>query len=327
MVEGIAWEWIFWINVPIGLIAAPLALARIAESRGADGALDLPGLALISARRVRGRLGPRPRATRRAGAAPRSLGALAAGLALLAAFVAWERRAPAADAAAAPLPQPRLRGRQRGDLLHVRAAVQLRVPVRAVPADRRSATARSETGLRLMPWTITFILVAPAAGRARRPDRRAAADRRPAWRCTRSASPGWRCSPTRAWPTSSSARPLIVAGIGVSMAIPSGQNAVVRRDPARRRRQGRGRELDDARARRRVRDRGRGRRVRRRRRDAPSAAAFADGFAPAIASRPGSRRSALRSPPGCRGRAQVRHKPNRSPTPRPPAGARGPARS
>ena len=32
--QGIDWQWIFWVNVPIGLLAVPLVLARIPESRG-----------------------------------------------------------------------------------------------------------------------------------------------------------------------------------------------------------------------------------------------------------------------------------------------------
>src|SRR6195952_4637968 len=47
--EGIAWQWIFWLNVPLGLALIPLALARIPESRGPDARLDLRGLALVSA--------------------------------------------------------------------------------------------------------------------------------------------------------------------------------------------------------------------------------------------------------------------------------------
>src|SRR5215216_3839713 len=46
VVEGIDWSWIFRLNVPIGLLAAPLVLARIEESFGGDTRLDLPGLAL-----------------------------------------------------------------------------------------------------------------------------------------------------------------------------------------------------------------------------------------------------------------------------------------
>src|SRR5436189_2868445 len=48
VVSGISWQWIFWLNVPIGLIALPLALRRLEETRGPDRALDVPGLALVS---------------------------------------------------------------------------------------------------------------------------------------------------------------------------------------------------------------------------------------------------------------------------------------
>src|SRR5690242_3681015 len=40
IVDGISWHWIFWVNVPIGLVLAPLALARLEETRGADSSLD-----------------------------------------------------------------------------------------------------------------------------------------------------------------------------------------------------------------------------------------------------------------------------------------------
>src|ERR1700758_2697696 len=48
IVNGVSWHWIFWLNVPIGLVLAPLALARLEETRGSDSALDLPGLGLVS---------------------------------------------------------------------------------------------------------------------------------------------------------------------------------------------------------------------------------------------------------------------------------------
>src|SRR5215208_1219514 len=47
VVEGIAWQWIFWLNVPVGLVVIPLALRRLTESTGPDRALDLGGLALV----------------------------------------------------------------------------------------------------------------------------------------------------------------------------------------------------------------------------------------------------------------------------------------
>src|SRR3954468_5203568 len=48
VVSGISWHWIFWLNVPIGIVLAPLAYARLDETHGSDSALDLPGLALVS---------------------------------------------------------------------------------------------------------------------------------------------------------------------------------------------------------------------------------------------------------------------------------------
>jgi EmrB/QacA subfamily drug resistance transporter len=49
VVQSISWHWIFWINVPIGLVLLPLAATRLRESRGPNDSLDLPGLALASA--------------------------------------------------------------------------------------------------------------------------------------------------------------------------------------------------------------------------------------------------------------------------------------
>ena len=45
VVQGISWHWIFWINVPLGIVLIPLAARRLTESRGPYGTLDLPGLA------------------------------------------------------------------------------------------------------------------------------------------------------------------------------------------------------------------------------------------------------------------------------------------
>ena len=46
--QGLDWHWIFWVNVPIGLIAAALSVLRLDESRGPATRLDLPAVGLIS---------------------------------------------------------------------------------------------------------------------------------------------------------------------------------------------------------------------------------------------------------------------------------------
>ena len=44
VVEGLSWQWIFWLNIPIGLILMPLAWKNLTESRGPNSRLDLPGV-------------------------------------------------------------------------------------------------------------------------------------------------------------------------------------------------------------------------------------------------------------------------------------------
>jgi EmrB/QacA subfamily drug resistance transporter len=92
VVQGISWHWIFWINVPIGIVMMPLALRWLKESRGPYGTLDLPGLALASTGAF-GLVFGLVRAQSLGWTSAAVLLSLIAGAALLAGFVAWELRA------------------------------------------------------------------------------------------------------------------------------------------------------------------------------------------------------------------------------------------
>src|SRR5215470_16156150 len=46
--EGLAWQWIFWINLPIGLSLIPLARRRVPESFGPGAGIDIAGIVLIT---------------------------------------------------------------------------------------------------------------------------------------------------------------------------------------------------------------------------------------------------------------------------------------
>src|SRR6476661_10859899 len=89
VVEGFSWQYIFWLNVPIGIIVVPLALTRLTESHGPAGKLDLPGVGLISAGMF-GIVWGLIRGNDLGWTSPEILAALAIGLALVGAFVAWE---------------------------------------------------------------------------------------------------------------------------------------------------------------------------------------------------------------------------------------------
>jgi EmrB/QacA subfamily drug resistance transporter len=91
VVQSISWHWIFWINVPIGLVLLPLAAARLRESHGLNGTVDLRGLALASAGAF-GIVFGIVRAQSLGWTSPTILASLGAGAVLLAAFVVRERR-------------------------------------------------------------------------------------------------------------------------------------------------------------------------------------------------------------------------------------------
>ncbi|MCX4748432.1 MFS transporter [Kitasatospora sp. NBC_01287] len=93
VVDGLAWQWIFWINVPVGIVAIPLVLRVLRESKGERVKLDLAGMLLAAAGLLAVVWGIVNGSTD-GWTAGRIVGAFAAGAVLLTAFVLWERRAP-----------------------------------------------------------------------------------------------------------------------------------------------------------------------------------------------------------------------------------------
>ncbi len=91
VIELATWHWIFWINVPIGLVLAPLAAGRLAESYGPKARLDLPGLGLASAG-IFGVVYGLVRSQTEGWGSADVVASLLAGLVLVGAFVAWELR-------------------------------------------------------------------------------------------------------------------------------------------------------------------------------------------------------------------------------------------
>jgi EmrB/QacA subfamily drug resistance transporter len=224
IVEGIAWEWIFWLNVPIGLAAAPLVLTRIEESFGGDTGLDLPGLGLISAAAF-GIVWGLVRGNAAGWDSPEVVGAIAAGLLLVPAFIVRELRAPEPML---PVRFFRSRAFSAGNAAIFLTFASLFGAVFFFAQMLQTALGYGplDAGLRLIPWTITFITVAPVVG--------ALVDRfgeRPfmvGGLTLQALGMGWVALIADSGLTYSEFLvPSILAGVGVSMAIPAAQNSVV----------------------------------------------------------------------------------------------------
>jgi EmrB/QacA subfamily drug resistance transporter len=162
VVTGISWHWIFWLNVPIGAIAAPLALSRLNESYGESRGFDLPGVGLASA----GLLGLVYGVVHGASAgwtAPSVLGPIVAGALLVAAFVAWEFRAPEPM-----LPMSFFRSRAFSATNAVSIAMYFgtfgSVFLLAQFFQVAQHYSAFQSGLRILPWTVMPIFIAPLAG-------------------------------------------------------------------------------------------------------------------------------------------------------------------
>jgi EmrB/QacA subfamily drug resistance transporter len=224
VVEGIAWEWIFWLNVPIGLLAIPLVLTRMEESFGADAGLDLRGLGLVSGAAL-GIVWGLVRGNQVGWGNVEVVASLAIGVLLVVGFVAWELHA---REPMLPMRFFRSRAFSAGNaaIFFTFASLFAGVFFYAQLLQIGLGYSPLEAGLRLMPWTATFITVAPVAG--------ALADRigeRPLMvlgLSLQATGMGWLAliaEPGIAY--SELLGPFIVAGVGVSMAIPAAQNSVV----------------------------------------------------------------------------------------------------
>jgi len=92
IIQGLDWQWVFWINVPVGLAAAAASAILLTESRGPRPRLDLVGLPLIALGLLALVWAP-VRAPSVGWGSGEVIGSLLAGAALIAVFVFWESRA------------------------------------------------------------------------------------------------------------------------------------------------------------------------------------------------------------------------------------------
>jgi EmrB/QacA subfamily drug resistance transporter len=162
VVEAASWQWIFWVNVPLGVVLLPLAWIGLTESRGPVRRLDVVGTVLATGGLLGVVLGL-IRGGESGWTTPLVLTGFVAGAVLLAAFVAWELRTDAPM-----VPMHLFRGRS-FPLVNLSALLMsfgmfgavffLSQVFQTVFGDSPLAS-----GLRVLPWTGMPMLVAPVAG-------------------------------------------------------------------------------------------------------------------------------------------------------------------
>jgi Major Facilitator Superfamily len=104
--QGITWQWIFWLNVPVGLILIPLALQRIPESFGPGTEIDARGVLLVTGAAL-GLTWALTRGNSAGWSSSEVVVTLLAGILLTGCFIAWEGwvREPMVDQGARDRPR------------------------------------------------------------------------------------------------------------------------------------------------------------------------------------------------------------------------------
>jgi EmrB/QacA subfamily drug resistance transporter len=162
VVSGISWHWIFWLNVPIGVVLIPLAMRRLDETRGPANRLDLPGLALASGGLL-GIVWGLVRGNSQGWTSTEIVTALAAGAIVLVAFVLWELRA---EAPMLPMRFFRNRVFALANVASLLMFFGMFGSIFLLSQFFQTVQGYSPigSGLRILPWTLMPMFVAPVAG-------------------------------------------------------------------------------------------------------------------------------------------------------------------
>ncbi|MGW2471875.1 DHA2 family efflux MFS transporter permease subunit [Streptomyces sp. NPDC001665] len=162
LTEHISWQWIFWLNVPVGLLLLPLARFRLAESYAPGARLDIPGTLLVSGG-LFGIVYGLVNANADGWTSPTVLTSLIAGLALIGAFVrhGFRGRKPML-----PMRLFRDRGFFGINIASLLMYLGLFGAIFLLSQYFQGVLGYSpaEAGLRMLPWTGMPMLVAPVAG-------------------------------------------------------------------------------------------------------------------------------------------------------------------
>jgi EmrB/QacA subfamily drug resistance transporter len=160
--SGWSWQYIFWLNLPVGIVLIPLAWWKLSESRGTRSPLDLIGVVLVSAG-LFGVVYGLVQANSRGWTSATVVGSFVLGSVALLAFGGWELRSTA------PMLDIRLFRRRGFASVNITAmlfsfgmfgAIFFLVQFLQVVQGLSPLAA----GVRILPWTAMPMLLAPVVG-------------------------------------------------------------------------------------------------------------------------------------------------------------------
>jgi EmrB/QacA subfamily drug resistance transporter len=160
--QGISWTWIFWLNVPIGLVMIPLVLTRLPVAGRSRVSLDPVGLILATGGAL-GVVWALIRANSVGWSSPQIVVTLVAGVVLAAAFAAWELRV-AEPMVPLRLFRSRVIAAGHAAAFCVFAVLLAMVFFMAQFLQTSLGYGPLAAGLRLLPGWATLSLIAPFAG-------------------------------------------------------------------------------------------------------------------------------------------------------------------
>ena len=163
VVEGINWHWIFWLNVPIGLVLIPLSAVRLRESFGPRSRLDVVGLLLAGGGLFATTWGL-VRSNAVGWASYEVVAALLVGVFVIGLFLVWEHRTPNPMLSLALFRRARFTS---ANTVSFFMYASLFGAAFLMSQFFQTAQHHSplQTGFRLLPWTAAPMVVSPIAGK------------------------------------------------------------------------------------------------------------------------------------------------------------------
>jgi len=226
--QGIDWQWIFWINLPVIAVVLPFAATKLGETKGNPARPDLLGLVLAAASMF-GIVWGLVRSGTTGWSSAEVLGTLIGGGVLLVLFIAWELRASQPMLSMQLFKIPEFATGNLSTLLLTASlfstvfflAQYLQIGLGYTPLG---------AGLRFLPWTVPLFFIAPVAGRLQ--DRIG-----PRWLISvgltlQGVGMVWLALTAHHHDSyGKSVAALVLAGIGTSRAMPAQQSAVMSSAP------------------------------------------------------------------------------------------------